>query len=36
MTLDKLTDSVLSYESLYNLFCKILDDLTSDRDMSIG
>ena len=36
MTFNKLVDLVLFYESLYDLFCKILDDLTGDRDMSIG
>ena len=33
---NKLVSLVLFYESLYDLFYKILNDLTSDRDISIG
>ena len=35
MTFNKLTNSVLFYESLYNLFCNILNDLINNKNMSI-
>ena len=35
MTFNKFVNLILFYESLYDFFYKILDDLTGDRDMSI-
>jgi hypothetical protein len=36
MTLNKLADPVLPHRPLYDLFCKISNDLTGGRDMPIG
>jgi hypothetical protein len=36
MTLDKLTGPVLPHRPLYDLFCKISNDLTGGRDMPMG